>query len=655
MGPKGRKGKNTGCGGNTGRGGRGGNNTTPTVAGPSTTAGPSNAGTKALAETDEKSSLAKEVALEVAAKKLAKHFGYDDQGDIVLNEEYINKEVRDGVRAKELAEERQAKSPATTGGNEGDGGQGGQGPGEGSGRRTRRGPQPRAEEQPEEPPEQPDEPRKEQTGEERQGKGKAEAVEKTEEESEKKDLAKDWVRIVVLEHSFRTIYSKAEIPDDGEELPARFSRQHRRIIPPLNQDGLDKQMFMMFSHEARDHFTYNPDSCRLPLPVKYPRKHVEGKKIYEERDDKWTAFVKPEPIQNSIVPWLHALSALRPGRHHRNTFPRIGRPEELRDKINLYNSMLQLGIPKFFQRKLIEELCMDIYSARLSEDVEDFYLLEMTIGRFNAQTVPVLDPVLCCLTGSFGLRDSDERREIRPYPYRKNQNDSENRPYSYGLKPFKRESRTATEKPEDDELILPPKRPVIGHCLKHWSGVRENGDRRAAHVGYPLHIGPSIYYHVRGTKRQKTDHPGGPPPRDDSNPFADPDSGDPDPGGPSSGEQGVVVSDQYDLLRPTIYLRNLPGRPRDGDAPSGNNQENTSTGAQNVATDKGKQPVRQEGTDATSSSTGARNVGKRKGKEAVRSGDTHVAHLSRSDAHTNAGHTSDQTVAGDDDNNVIHT
>jgi hypothetical protein len=236
--------------------------------------------------------------------------------------------------------------------------------------------------------------------------------------------------------------------------------------------------------------------------------------------------------------------------------PKPDTPESLEDKIHLYNAMLHLGIIKFFTNPLVEQLCADIYSARLADC--ELETLEHTVARFHSRGVSILDPVLSCFAGAYGLRSGNDRNGERLPPGFSVLPEREGKKESPGYLEYDEYDmdRVETtykngETPPYDTVIIPPELPILGHCVRHWSGVRESGDARAAHVGYPLHIGKMVYY-IRELKRKAS----GEQPLAKKKMRGDPDW-------PENEERGeLLVDSTSDLLRRTIHLDNLPGKPR---------------------------------------------------------------------------------------------
>ncbi|KAF2745267.1 hypothetical protein M011DRAFT_479104 [Sporormia fimetaria CBS 119925] len=229
--------------------------------------------------------------------------------------------------------------------------------------------------------------------------------------------------------------------------------------------------------------------------------------------------------------------------------------------------MLHLSLPRWFMNPLIERLSMYVYMRSL-RDLE-IPLLELTVGRFNEYAVGILDPVLCCLVGSFAGRTKEEVEEIvvrydAKQPSNQEmqtdeQEQGQQEDKDLGLRYTKHTDGTRIlVQGMDTREITPPRYPILGHCLRHWSGVREDGVVRGTHLGYPLHIGTSKYYKrdeiIREQEPERTElhhivgfhelYPG----------SYDPEKGD------------LVVDREYDLLRKTKHIREGPGRGEgDGD------------------------------------------------------------------------------------------
>jgi len=148
--------------------------------------------------------------------------------------------------------------------------------------------------------------------------------------------------------------------------------------------------------------------------------------------------------------------------------------------------------------------------------------LEHTVGRFYSRGVAVLDPVLCHFIGTYPRRTLQDRRNVKPPPESDiESSDDTNKtseqapeeaqgtdtqsgeelsasapaPEPFDFKNSERKylsyypQPAGREKFPKDTYLLPPELPVIGHSIKHWSGVRKNGSTAAAHNGFPLNIG----------------------------------------------------------------------------------------------------------------------------------------------------------------------
>lgn len=279
------------------------------------------------------------------------------------------------------------------------------------------------------------------------------------------------VRIVVEPPRFLRLYSKV-----SDIRATRYIVPEETRLPPKDEEGLDKESLMKCSGYAHEYFTLYPQSVTnniLPLPVRYPEKHFDrrggpykgpGYPEYKAH----VAHVSPGPIHEYIIPWLRDMKELK-GKPLPEHLPRIPIPGTLKGKIHLYNAMLHLSILNHFQRPLIESLCIDIYCRRL--DICHLELLEYTIGRFNSRTVTILDPVLCCLAGSYADREDEDRATAIP--------NFKNNP---DLIPPASATHAATF---SEGLICPPRLPVLGHSIQKWSrgGVEPTGANRGWILG----------------------------------------------------------------------------------------------------------------------------------------------------------------------------
>lgn len=332
---------------------------------------------------------------------------------------------------------------------------------------------------------------------------------------------------------------------------------------------------MRCSSLADDFFRYNPGATELHLPLEYPRRHeavstytdfangyekmkpphppFPGLK-YKYRGDEQMAHIRAHKIREYIVPWLLGMekdfqkadaerekaktSEQDPEdppekniEYDPHSVTKIAIPEDLLGKIHLYNAMLQLGLPSFVRQPLIDGLVAQMYRTNLSACELD--TLEMTIGRFYAHGVPVLDPVLCHFIGTYALRNSQDRQ--RPEPSAPPEQDDlsptddeaqQDDPPSPVEEEAANQKNTSNKEAQtegdenhwdldhafdfskshrryidfaefhggrrdfpNDTFVLPPKLPVLGHSIRHWSGIRRNGSAAAAHTGLPLNAG----------------------------------------------------------------------------------------------------------------------------------------------------------------------
>jgi hypothetical protein len=226
------------------------------------------------------------------------------------------------------------------------------------------------------------------------------------------------------------------------------------------------------------------------------------------------AYIREDESLAHIVPWLERMEDVVRDKEDRPSvkdkdprdLPQIDIPAELERKIHLYNVMLQLGIPKFFQKPLIDALVLQMYQTNLGQCHLD--TLEMTIGRFYARGVAVLDPVLSHFIVTYAFRSivnrqqpepSEDDRILHPGPP---PNDKRKDLERYAPLNTKREWLTfSTATPHrkdypDDTHSVPPKLEVLGHSIRHWSGVRRNGSTAAVTTGYPLNVGSIKKYYL---------------------------------------------------------------------------------------------------------------------------------------------------------------
>ncbi|KAH7070617.1 hypothetical protein BKA63DRAFT_476019 [Paraphoma chrysanthemicola] len=353
------------------------------------------------------------------------------------------------------------------------------------------------------------------------------------------------IQIVVDKQHFTELYYSQYSELEREVLP-RFDNIEEGTYPK-DELGLDRNTLIACSSAAEDYFTYEPNGNDLHLPVCYPRKHVinikynefvesykdmegaesglKARKKYLRQIDDQMALVRGQEIEKYIVPWLqnmekHVLKNHKDPKKRRHTegtlnelkaaLPQICIPEGLLEKIHLYNVMLQLGIRSYFQRPLIDALVLHMYRTGLNQCHLD--TLEMTICRFYSRGIAVLDPVLNHLIGTYAFRSLNDRQNPTPSPAHRNLSDGMDKAEDerqdeqlYLPKGTKRlwleysnVKPNSREKYPDDTVILPPRLEVLGHCIRHWSGVRRNGSTVAAHTGYPLNVGRVRKYYRRG-------------------------------------------------------------------------------------------------------------------------------------------------------------
>ncbi|KAH7392196.1 hypothetical protein DE146DRAFT_766328 [Phaeosphaeria sp. MPI-PUGE-AT-0046c] len=359
----------------------------------------------------------------------------------------------------------------------------------------------------------------------------------------KEKTGRERVHIVIDKQMYTELYYSESSTLVGQHLP--LGREDPS--DPIPVAGIDRQTLIKCSSTAYDYFTSNPELSTLHLPVCYPRRHFggwyncyrteSGRPDYEEferrigserieqpglaylRDaDDQMAYIRETEVIHYLIPWLEEME--KHVKHSKNvseenkpeealrSLPKFDIPKILIEKIHLYNVMLQLGISSHFKQPLIDALIFQMYGSNLSQCHLD--TLEMTVGRFYSRGIAVLDPVINHLIGTYSLRNptdrstdpSEEDRVLRISPEGVDERDEESQVY-LKAKPGRAWLEYRSVPPDtrsafpDDTVIQPPKLEVIGHCIRHWSGVRRSGSTAAAHTGYPLNVGRVFKYYRR--------------------------------------------------------------------------------------------------------------------------------------------------------------
>ncbi|PSN67645.1 hypothetical protein BS50DRAFT_620163 [Corynespora cassiicola Philippines] len=180
------------------------------------------------------------------------------------------------------------------------------------------------------------------------------------------------------------------------------------------------------------------------------------------------------------------------------TTPRINidKTSSLAEMIHLYNAILQLGIHMSEQRALAEKIVHEM-SQRDYKDCE-LTLIELTIGRFYSRSVGVLDLVLNHVVAMHAQRRRDDRanpeslKDIEDNLRRGGANidpDGSNPQYlEYSS------TNAGRQDYPDDTVVVAPKLAVVGHNVKHWSGIRSDGNTATAYHGLPLNNGSDTRY-----------------------------------------------------------------------------------------------------------------------------------------------------------------
>ncbi|EUC28447.1 hypothetical protein COCCADRAFT_74682, partial [Bipolaris zeicola 26-R-13] len=353
------------------------------------------------------------------------------------------------------------------------------------------------------------------------------------------------VKIIIEEQYFKTLYCEKQCGwgSDFEWIKGFKQGGDKELSRSLCRETL-----ILCSSFAKDHFTYNPGSDELRLPVCYPQ--VEFKDPVDEQ----LAYIRADEIEAYVIPWFDKVKAYmssqkskdttddnQPKRSHYTTNQKMENyltapngpiameiPSSLLEKIHLYNCMLQFGLPKFIQSPLIDALIHQLYKTKLSACHLD--AIEITIGRLYSRGLAILDPVINHLIGTYSLRLLPDRNHPKPAGARKRKCTHYTPPQTNKLSAedvvrldgslenkMERENLRVVDFSETnrrylkftrynvprgkfgrDSCLLPPKLPALGHCVKHWSGVRKRGGTSAAHTGLPLNVGWGRKFTKRG-------------------------------------------------------------------------------------------------------------------------------------------------------------
>lgn len=323
--------------------------------------------------------------------------------------------------------------------------------------------------------------------------------------------------ITIKEQKFARLYTRSGCA--VENIP-EFDTEAKENIP---NKGLDRRTLMKCSALADEYFRFNPKANTLFLPVSYPRQHlnsmyygtrgmneynaaypkpIEPGKKYKYQYDEHRAHIRAREIECYIIPWIREMEKVVNNKEEKNQniepkkLPKIERPKDLLEKIHLYNAMLQLGLPDFIQKPLIDALIQQMRQTKL----QDCHLstLEITICRFHSLGIPILDPVLSHFIGTFSERElsdrqnpesSIDRKKRKKMPKHDREDSDTIYYYRAGLK---RELlnytsfRVGRKRYRRDTALVPPELEVLGHSIRHWSGVRRDGSTSA--VQYSLNV-----------------------------------------------------------------------------------------------------------------------------------------------------------------------
>jgi hypothetical protein len=328
-------------------------------------------------------------------------------------------------------------------------------------------------------------------------------------------------RILVACSTFAQDYFTHNPEKNDLHLPVCYPEAHKRGSHSRNSesensdqedDKVGRQMAFIRPEEIKNYV--------IPWLKRMQEKFDKAGAAHSEPPRGSTTPLKRTRLAQSLVSWSDQSVVM-------------GIPERLVDKIHLYNAMLQLGLPKFVQLPLIDVLVLQMYRTKLEACELD--ALEHTIGRFYSRGVAVLDPVLNHFIGTYSFRSLGDRTKPEPSGHSARLADDtdaagkelakgtteENSTESGAIDAINEEQANSTTTKADnnksdlgpekwkekrryleycdldanrkdysrDTYILPPELPVIGHSIKHWSGVRQNQSTAAAHTGFPLNIG----------------------------------------------------------------------------------------------------------------------------------------------------------------------
>lgn len=342
------------------------------------------------------------------------------------------------------------------------------------------------------------------------------------------------VRIVVDPQTYYELYYSMYTSLVGEQLVPHVEEEWKSTAA-----GLDRRTLMKCSSTAYDFFTFEPEAKELHLPVCYPRKHMdlgfekqtekyaeiqvnwEGHinttdLAYINQPDDQLAWIRHDEITNYLIPWLTTMEeALKKKEQPLHEYPKFDIPPTMLEKIHLYNVMLQMGIPRFFQQPLIDDLILQMYKTNLKQC--HLSTLELTVGRFYSRGIAILDPVMNHFIGTYAFRSPEDRGDAEPLdedkdgvliplPREKDTRKNVEQQFYLTHRPARTWLTYQDERPgrggeyDSDTVLHPPKLEVIGHCLRNWSGVRRSGSTAAAHTGYPLNVGRvKKFYRRRAT------------------------------------------------------------------------------------------------------------------------------------------------------------
>ncbi|ORX96119.1 hypothetical protein BCR34DRAFT_593946 [Clohesyomyces aquaticus] len=321
------------------------------------------------------------------------------------------------------------------------------------------------------------------------------------------------VRLIVERQTLRKPYANREkgdawqggwnnTSDEGIRYPAAIAQSYivRQVTQETKTELIGRQVLMRYSSLAQEHFTFNSKAHTLNLPARYPRDNKQafeggGYRAPHMCSNVHTAYIDPKTVTSIVFPWFQEAERLLKEEPTESP-PPFGIPESLDGAINLYNVLLQLGMHDYLIRPIATHIIHEMHRLPLLEC--ELLLVEHTVARFYARGLPILDPVINHLVGTYHSRTLTDKQSVHAL-------------ISYTPQTTDRNNKDLPGKflPDDIHPVPPEECPVLAHCFRHWSGVKlpeaadwteeeEEKSTRNATEGFPLNVGVMYYEHRRG-------------------------------------------------------------------------------------------------------------------------------------------------------------